>query len=166
MEEERTYEKGLRPVSYSVNQWSRIMQYEDMNGAGRLFGGRLMEWIDEVAGIAAIRHSGHDVTTACIDNLQFKAGVFLGDLLIIISRVTYVGNTSMEVRVDSYIEDIPTGMRRPVNRAYVTEVCIDEAGHPVPVPYGLEITSESEKAEYEGAKRRIAMRKQRRQEGF
>lgn len=30
---------------------------EHLNGAGRLFGGRLMEWIDELAGLVGIRHA-------------------------------------------------------------------------------------------------------------
>ena len=72
----------------------------------------------------------------------------------------------MEVRVDVYFEDRETGTRRMINRAYFTEVCIDEKGHPVPVPYGIEPETESEKAEYEGALKRIEMRKLRRSEGF
>mgnify|MGYP000152262169 CR=1 FL=1 len=39
------------------------------------FGGILMQWIDEVAGIVAHRHAGSIVTTACVDNLNFKAGL-------------------------------------------------------------------------------------------
>jgi acyl-CoA hydrolase len=140
--------------------------YADINGYGRLFGGRLMEWIDEVAGLAAVRHCRHMVTTAAVDNLQFKRAATLGEIVVLIAKVTYVGHTSVEVRVDTYVEDVESGVRRPINRAYLTEVCIDENGRPVPVEYGLTPETPGEEAEYEGAKRRIALRKTRRQEGY
>ena len=112
-----------------------------------------MQWMDEVAGIAALRHSGAMVTTAACDNLQFKKGAYINELLVIISRLTYVGRTSMEVRVDVYVEDQDTGIRHPINRAYFTEVCVDENGKPTPVRYGLELLTEAERAEWEGAQK-------------
>lgn len=137
---------------------------EHLNGAGRLFGGRLMEWIDELAGLVGIRHAQRDVITASVDNLKFIRGAYLKDLIVLIGRVTYVGRTSMEVRVDTYIESIDS-IRKPINRAYLTLVAIDGEGHPAEVP-GLIIETESEKAEWEAGIRRREMRKQRREEGF
>jgi len=104
---------------------------EHLNGAGRLFGGQLMAWIDEVAGLTAIRHAQHNVITASVDNLKFIRGVYQGDLVVLIGQVTYVGNTSMEVRVDTYIERLD-GTRHPVNRAYLTIVAVDSDGKPDP----------------------------------
>ena len=137
---------------------------EHLNGEGRLFGGRLMEWIDELAALVGIRHAQRDVITASVDNLKFIRGAYLKDLIVLIGRVTYVGRTSMEVRVDTYIESID-GIRKPINRAYLTLVAIDGEGHPAEVP-GLIIETESEKAEWEAGIRRREMRKQRREEGF
>ena len=159
-------EREKRTVEYSRSEWMKMIHYEDINGGGRLFGGRLMQWMDEVAGIAALRHSGAEVTTAACDNLQFKKGAYINELLVIISRLTYVGRTSMEVRVDVYVEDHDTGVRHPINRAYFTEVCVDENGKPTPVRYGLELLTEAERAEWEGAQKRIEVRKKRRSEGF
>ena len=133
-------------------------------GQGRLFGGRLMEWIDEVAGLVAMRHAQSNVITASVDNLKFIRGVYQGDLLVLIGKMTYVGNTSMEVRVDTYVETLD-GMRRPVNRAYLVQVAVDQKDKPVRVP-GLIVETESEKAEWEAGIRRRAMRKQRKEEGF
>ncbi len=132
---------------------------EHLNGAGRLFGGKLMEWIDELAGLVGIRHAQRDVITASVDNLRF-----MKDLIVLIGRVTFVGRTSMEVRVDTYIESMD-GIRKPINRAYLTLVAIDEEGNPAEVP-GLIIGTESEKAEWEAGIRRREMRRQRREEGF
>lgn len=155
-----------KDVSDSTTEWTRIIKYEDINGENRLFGGRLMEWIDELAVTVAIRHSGNPVTTAAVDNMQFKQGAKLNDIVVLIGKITYVGKTSMEVRVDTYVEDYRTGMRHVLNRAYLTEVCIDDDDTPVLVPYGLNVKTESEKAEWEGAEKRIELRKQRRREGF
>lgn len=137
---------------------------EHLNGAGRLFGGKLMEWIDELAGLVGIRHAQRDVITASVDNLKFIRGAYLKDLIVLIGRVTYVGTTSMEVRVDTYIESVD-GIRKPINRAYLTLVAIDGDGKPTQVP-GLLVETESEKAEWEAGIKRREMRKQRRIEGF
>ena len=57
-----------------------------INCYGRLFGGVLMQWIDEMAGIVARRHAGTIVPTACVDNLNFKAGAYLGDVVVLIGK--------------------------------------------------------------------------------
>lgn len=151
-------------VADSITEQSHLLMAGDLNGAGRLFGGRLVEWIDEVAGITAKRHAESNIITAAIDNLQFKKGAYINDVVVVIGRVTYVGRTSMEVRVDSYVENLE-GYRMPINRAYFVMVSMDEDDRPKEVPR-LIVESESEKAEWEGALRRNALRKQRRAEGF
>ena len=151
-------------VSDSLTEQTYLLMHRHINGYGRLFGGQLMQWIDEIAGIVSMRHSGGRITTACIDNLNFKAGAYLNDTIVLIGRITYVGKSSMEVRVDTYVEDLH-GMRRVINRAYVVIVAIDEQGHAVEVP-GLILETESERAEWEAGKRRYELRKQRRKEGF
>ena len=156
----------MQPKHVSDTMIEQVYQVrpEHLNGSGRLFGGRLMEWIDEVAGLVAMRHAQSNVITASVDNLKFIRGVYQGDLLVLIGKMTYVGNTSMEVRVDTYVETLD-GMRRPVNRAYLVQVAVDQKDKPVRVP-GLIVETESEKAEWEAGIRRRAMRKQRREEGF
>ena len=104
-------------VADSRTEQIQILMPEHINGAGRLFGGKLVEWIDVVAGVVARRHSGHNVITAAIDNLQFKEGAYVNNTLVLIGRITHVGRTSMEVRVDTYVEGLD-GMRKAVNRAY------------------------------------------------
>ena len=83
---------------------------------------------------------------------------------MIIGKATYVGNTSMEVRVDTYVENMD-GMRRPINRAYFTMVALDENDKPKRVPR-LILESEEEKAEWEAAKKRREMRIKRKEEGL
>lgn len=153
-----------RKVSDSMVETIHLVRPNHMNGANRLFGGMLMQWIDEVAGIVAMRHTRKNVTTASVDNLRFKKGAYLGEVVVIIGKATYVGKTSMEVRVDTYVED-SEGYRRSINRAYFTMVALDEEDKPVKIP-GLLVETENEKAEWEMAKKRREMRILRNTEGF
>ena len=88
----------------------------------------------------------------------------MDDVIVLRGRITYVGRTSMEVRVDTYVED-RHGMRKMINRAYVVMVAVNENHVPVSVP-GLVVETESEKAEWEGGEKRYLLRKQRRKEGY
>ena len=123
-----------------------------------------MQWIDEMAGIVARRHAGTNVTTACVDNLNFKAGAYLGDVVVLIGKMTYVGKTSMEVRIDTYVE-AADGTRKIINRAYEVMVALDENDNKVEVPK-LIVETEAEKAEWIGGEKRYALRKERRREGY
>ncbi len=154
----------MKKVSESATQQQYLVRPTHINHYGRLFGGQLLYWIDELAGIVAMRHSGATVTTAAIDNLQFQAPAYEGDLVVMIGQVTYVGRSSMEVRVDTYTETAD-GQRKIINRAYIDMVAINEDGQPIPVP-GLIIETPEQQAEWDAAAKRKALRKQRRQEGF
>ena len=160
--------KNNRPeksIKESMTEQIHLLMYEHINGENRLFGGQLVSWIDEVAGTVARRHTGMKVTTASIDSLQFKQPAHLDDLIVIIGYITYVGNKSMEIRVDTYIESVD-GLRHPINRAYLTMVALDENSRPCQIPYGIKIETESQRGELEGAQKRIELRKQRQKEGF
>lgn len=155
-----------KKVSESLTETTKLLQYKEINGQNRLFGGRLMEWIDEVAALTAMRHCGGLVTTCAVDNLRFKYGAYINEVIVLIGKITYVGNTSMEVRVDTYVENIDTGIRRAINHAYLICVHVDENGKPLPVKYGLELETISEKSEWEGAVKRSKARKQRFNDGY
>ena len=105
-----------KPASASLTSHVQILMPTDLNGYGRLFGGRLMEWIDVVAGVTARRHSGCEVTTAAVDSLEFHAPAHVNDTIVLEGRVTCTGRTSMEVRVDTFVESL-NGERKRVNRA-------------------------------------------------
>ena len=124
-----------------------------------------MQWLDEVAGVVAMRHAGTKrVTTASVDNLQFKEGTYEGELLVIIGYITYVGNSSMEVEVDTYTERMD-GMRYLVNRAFFVMVALGEDNRPCQVP-GLELCTEVERGRYEAGLLRREMHRKRREGGY
>lgn len=145
-----------RTVNYSKTEQVHLIQPADLNGGNRLFGGALLNWIDEVAAIVAMRHAGvKTVTTAAIDGLEFKAGAYLNDLIVLIGYIVYTGRTSMEVRVDTYVESTD-GMRHIINRANIILVAIDENDKPTPVPQ-LELENDFQREQYMQAKQRRKM---------
>lgn len=146
-----------KTVKQSYTEQIQIIMPSDINGSNRLFGGKLMEWIDVVAAVVARRHSNCDVTTARVDTLEFTAPAHVNDTLSLIGRITHVGRTSMEVRVDTFIEEL-SGTRRPINRAYLVLVAIDENEQPVEVPR-LRLETYDEKVEFENGVKRREMRK-------
>lgn len=151
--------KWEKHVKDSGTEQTYMVMQKHINGYGRMFGGMLMQWIDELAGIVARRHSEGRVTTACVDNLNFQRPVYLGDTVVLTGKVTYAGTTSMEIRVDTYVEK-PDGMRCPINHVYVVMVAIDEKEQKRQVP-GLILETEEEKAEWLGGKERYELRKHR-----
>ncbi len=138
------------------------MSQSTLNGYKRLFGGKLMEWIDVVAAVVARRHSGRNVTTAAVDSLEFTGAAYANDTLVLIGYITYTGTTSMEVCVKTYIEALD-GSRKLVNQAFVVMVALDEEEKPTRVPK-LYIKTQAEREEWDAAEMRNQMRKQRRAE--
>ena len=130
-----------------------IVRPNHLNGANRLFGGILMQWIDEVAGIVAKRHSMSNVTTASVDNLTFLHGAYQNDLVVIKGKMTWVGSTSMEVCVDTYVES-PNGERHRINNAHFMMVALDENDRPIQVPRLILQTEDEHLAWAHGEERR------------
>jgi acyl-CoA hydrolase len=124
-----------------------------LNGAGRLFGGILMQWIDEVAGIVAKRHSMSNVTTASVDNLTFLHGAYQNEMIVIKGKMTWVGSSSMEVCVDTYVENLQ-GERHRINNAHFMMVALDENDKPVQVPRLILQTDDERLAWAHGEERR------------
>lgn len=143
----------MKRVDDSKTEQIQIVLPEHTNGFGRLFGGRLVEWIDIVAAVVARRHSNLHVTTASIDSLHFKSAAFVNDTIVMIGKITYVGNTSMEVRVDAYVESL-SGEKNRINTAYLTMVALDDDQKPASVPGLMIETEEARKAWDEGKIRR------------
>lgn len=99
----------------------------------RLFGGQLLAWIDIIGAVAARRYAKEIVTTVRVDNLNFVKPAFLNDTIVQEAYVVWTGRTSLEVRVNSYVEEID-GTLSLINRAFLVYVAIDGDGRPTPVP--------------------------------
>ena len=141
-----------KTVAESKTEQVQILNQSNINGFGRLFGGKLMQWIDVVAAVVARRHSEKNVTTVLVDTLEFKKAARVNNTLVLNGYITYVGRTSMEVCVDTFIESL-SGERTLINKAYLVMVAVDENDRPTPVP-GLILETDEEKEEWERAKKR------------
>ena len=106
----------------------------DANNSGNVHGGVIMHLCDEVAGIAAVRHSGHRVVTAAMDRMTFLHPVYVGDLVTVRATVNAAWRSSMEVGVRVEAEDVRTAEVTHTSTAYLTMVALDEEGRPAAVP--------------------------------
>lgn len=151
-------DRSVKTVAQSRTEQIQILMPEHINGYQRLFGGKLMEWIDVVAAVAARRHSGYNVTTASVSQLEFKKAAYVNSTIVLKAQLTYVGTTSMEVRVDTFVEYL-NGSQEMINRAYLVMVALDENDNPIPVP-ALRCETREEELEWEAARRRRAFYKE------
>ena len=129
----------------------------DANTLGNVLGGRVLHWIDLAAAIVAHRHCRSETVTVSLDRMSFLAPIRVGQMALIAARMTYVGHTSMEIRVDVQSEDLLTGARNRTSTAHLTFVAIDKKGRPRPVP-PLTLETEEERREAREAETRRAAR--------
>src|SRR6187402_3874374 len=104
---------------------SRIVMTElvlpnDTNTFGNLMGGRLMYWVDIAAALSASKHCNAPVVTASVDNISFEASIKLGNAVHIEAKITRAFNSSMEVHLRVWGEDITQQYRYKSNEAYYT----------------------------------------------
>ena len=95
----------------------------DTNTLNNLMGGRLMHWMDVVTAISAQRHSNRIVVTASADNISFKKPIQLGDVITLKAKVTRAFSSSMEVYVEVFAENIPSGTKFKSHNAFFTFCC-------------------------------------------
>jgi acyl-CoA hydrolase len=110
------------------------MGVADANVAGNVHGGLILRLCDEVAGIAAVRHSGARVVTAALDRMTFLHPVYVGNLVTVKATVNAAWRSSMEVGVRVEAENVRTGDVTHTSTAYLTMVALDEDGRPSTVP--------------------------------
>ena len=129
----------------------------DTNTFGNLMGGRLLYWMDIAAALAAMKQCGSPVVTASVDNISFEAPIKLGNVVHIQAKVSRAFNTSMEVHMNVWGEDVLHQYKYKSNEAYYTFVALDPNGKPRTVPQLVPQTEEEEKL-FEGALRRRQLR--------
>jgi acyl-CoA hydrolase len=147
----------IKNPRHSLNVMNELVLPNDTNTLNNLMGGRLLHWMDIAAAISAQKHCNRIVVTASVDNVSFKQPIKLGDVVTIEAKVTRAFNTSVEVRLDVWAENIPSGTRAKSNEAYYTFVALDQDGNNVPVPV-LEPETEEEISLFDGALRRRQLR--------
>ena len=152
----------FKTVDDSRVETVHLVRPSHLNGANRLFGGILMQWIDEVAGVVAKKHSMCNVTTASVDNLTFLQGAYQGDMVVIKGQLTWVGTSSMEVCVETFVESL-SGERSRINNAHFMMVALDKNDKPKAVPR-LILQNEEEKLAWAHGEERRRIRIQRKKD--
>lgn len=126
--------RGTKAASASHTTQSHIVMYSDANGTGRLFGGRLMSWMDVTGAVAARRHAGREVLTASVDRMSFLTPASANDTVVIEADVRRVGRTSMQVEVTAWVERLSEARAMLCTSTFVY-VALDEFGRPTQVPH-------------------------------
>lgn len=98
-----------------------------------LFGGTAMQLMDEVAFITATRYSRQKMVTVSSDRIDFKKAIAAGTIIELVGKVTYLGNTSLKVKVDIYMEQMYCDGREKAVSGDFTFVAVDENKNPVKI---------------------------------
>ena len=145
-------------MSHSHGEITTFVMPHMQNVMGDLFGGHLVALVDQAAAVAAIRHAGGPAVTKSIDRLDFHHPIPVGALVTCLATVDYVGNSSMDITVNVFAEQISTGERRHTHTAHVVFVALDQQRRPVRVPRLIAETP-AERERFEAARLRYEARK-------
>lgn len=146
-----------KKASESVVVMTELVLPNDTNNFGNLMGGRLMYWMDIAAALSAMKHCAAPVVTASVDNISFETPIKIGNVVHIEATVTRSFNSSMEVHMVVYGEDVIQQYKYKSNEAYYTFVALDPNNKPRKVNT-LIPESEEEIRLFEGALRRRQLR--------
>lgn len=124
------------------------------NSFGNAFGGRVMQWIDLAAAMAAMRHTRMPVVTASIDQLNFHAPIRVSQIAMLRAQLNAVFGSSMEIEVTVEAEDPRTGEKRLCCDAFLTFVAMGPDGKPGKAPLLLTQTEDEERRARDAAVRR------------
>ena len=104
-----------------------------VNHYDTLFGGTALSYMDEVAFIAATRFARLKMVTVSTDKIDFQVPIPAGTIIEIIGNIEKVGNTSVQVKVEIFIEEMYTYKRQKAIEGIFTLVAIGENKKPVKI---------------------------------
>jgi len=135
-----------------------ILMTPDMaNFSGNVHGGAILKLLDQVAFACAARYCKSYVVTLSLDQVTFNQPIEVGELVSFRAHVNYVGNSSLEVGVKVFAENLETKHKRHTNSCYFTMVAMGKDGKSIKAPK-LEITNEFEQKLFEAAMMRKELR--------
>ncbi len=120
-------------IEQSITRIFKAVFPNTTNHYDTLFGGTAMQLMDETAFITATRFSRQRMVTVSSDRIDFKKPIPAGTLVELIGKVTYLGNTSLKVRVDIFVEQMYSNHREKAVTGEFTFVAIDEDKNPMKI---------------------------------
>jgi len=113
-------------INDSITRVFKAVFPNTTNHYDTLFGGTAMQYMDEVAFITATRYSRQKMVTVSSDKIDFKIPIPHGTIIELVGKVTYLGTTSLKVRVDIFIEKMYDNYREKAITGEFTFVAIDD----------------------------------------
>lgn len=118
-------------IEGAVTKVTKAIFPNTTNHYDTLFGGTALQWMDEVAFITATRYSRQKMVTVSSDKIDFNKAIPAGTIVELIGQVQRVGNTSLEVRVDVFTEEMYSKNREKSISGCFTMVAIDDNKKPM-----------------------------------
>jgi len=106
----------------------------DANPAGDIFGGWVLSQMDIAGGICAGERAQCRVVTVALDRMHFIQPVKIGDILCVYTEVERVGNSSLDVHVEAWVQRDRSRNTHKVTEAKFSFVALGPDGRPHPVP--------------------------------
>lgn len=123
-----------RIKSFTTNIFKAVFP-STTNHYDTLFGGTAMQLMDETAFITATRFSRQKMVTVSSDRIDFKKPIPAGTIVELVGRVIYLGNTSLKVRVDIFVEQMYSEDREKAVSGEFTFVAIDKDKKPTKIVF-------------------------------
>ena len=103
------------------------------NHHNTLFGGQALAWMDDVAFVAATRFCRKPLVTVSSEKIDFKEPIPEGTFAELVAQVIYVGNTSLKVQVDIFLENMYEDNQHKAISGIFSFVALDENKRPTAV---------------------------------
>lgn len=127
----------LRRTELSETRVTKAVFPPTTNHHNTLFGGTALAWMDEVSFITATRFCRLPLVTVSTDRIDFNHPIPAGSIVELVGRVVKVGNTSLKVEVEVYLESMYADGREKAIHGLFSFVAIDDEKRPVPVLPGF-----------------------------
>ncbi|MDZ4839846.1 MAG: acyl-CoA thioesterase [Bacteroidota bacterium] len=135
----------IKRPSDSLTIMNELVLPNDTNMLNNLMGGRLLHWMDICSAMSAFKHSKHICVTASVDDVSFNHPIKLGNVVTLQAKVVRAFNTSMEVYIEVYSQDLRNDIKLKSNEAFYTFVALDDAGVRIKVPTVQPLTDDEQK---------------------
>ena len=126
-----------RRTELSVTRVTKAVFPPTTNHHNTLFGGTALAWMDEVSFITATRFCRLPLVTVSTDRIDFNHAIPAGSIVELVGRVIKVGNTSLKVEVEVFVESMSCDGREKAIHGQFTFVAIDDDKRSVPVLPGF-----------------------------
>lgn len=120
-------------IEKSITRIFKAVFPNSTNHYDTMFGGTVMHLMDEVAFITATRFTRMRMVTVASDKIDFKKPIPHGTIIELVGEVVHIGNTSLKVKVDIYIEQMYADTRELAVSGNFTFVALDENKKPVKI---------------------------------